>query len=36
LSLYERMGFDRTEAYAAVPTPGAIYLKLQLVTPGSL
>jgi putative acetyltransferase len=35
LGLYERMGFDRTEAYAAVPTPGAIYLKLQLVTPGA-
>ena len=33
LTLYERMGFDRTEAYAQVPTPGAIYLILQLVTP---
>jgi putative acetyltransferase len=33
LSLYERMGFEGTAAYAAVPTPGAIYLKLKLVRP---
>jgi len=33
LSLYERMGFSRTPAYSPNPTPGAIYLKLQLVNP---
>jgi putative acetyltransferase len=30
LSLYERMGFERIAAYAPVPTPGAIYMKLRL------
>lgn len=37
LSLYERIGFERVAAYSSHPTPGAIYLKLQLVRPsGSL
>jgi putative acetyltransferase len=31
LSLYERAGFDRVEAYSRAPTPGAIYMKLELV-----
>jgi putative acetyltransferase len=30
LSLYTRMGFERVEAYASDPTPGAIFMKLQL------
>jgi putative acetyltransferase len=30
LSLYERYGFERVEAYSNTPTPGAIYLKLKL------
>jgi len=30
LSLYERLGFTRVEAYAKHPTPGAIFMKLQL------
>ena len=33
LSLYQRMGFERVEAYTQAPTPGAIFLKLQLVKP---
>lgn len=33
LSLYERVGFERVEAYSQAPTPGAIFLKFQLVTP---
>jgi putative acetyltransferase len=31
LSLYERAGFERAGVYSNTPTPGAIYLKLQLV-----
>ncbi len=31
LSLYERAGFERVEAYSSAPTPGAIYLKRGLV-----
>ncbi len=31
LSLYQRAGFERVEAYASAPTPGAIYLKKELV-----
>jgi putative acetyltransferase len=30
LSLYQRVGFQRVEAYSNTPTPGAIYLKLKL------
>jgi putative acetyltransferase len=30
LSLYQRAGFERVEAYSNAPTPGAIYLKLKL------
>ena len=30
LSLYARMGFEIVEAYASNPTPGAIFMKLQL------
>jgi ribosomal protein S18 acetylase RimI-like enzyme len=30
LSLYARLGFERVEAYASNPTPGAIFLELQL------
>ncbi len=30
LSLYQRMGFANVEAYSPDPTPGAIFLKLQL------
>ena len=30
LSLYQRGGFERVEAYSNTPTPGAIYLKLKL------
>lgn len=33
LSLYERVGFSRTSAYSLHPTPDAIFLKLQLVSP---
>jgi putative acetyltransferase len=29
LSLYERIGFERVEAYSNTPTPGAIYLRIQ-------
>jgi len=32
LSLYQRAGFERVEAYSSVPTPGAIYLKRELKT----
>ena len=32
LSLYQRIGFERVEAYSDTPTPGAIYLKLNIVT----
>jgi putative acetyltransferase len=30
LSLYQRGGFERVEAYSNTPTPGAIYMKLKL------
>jgi putative acetyltransferase len=30
LSLYARLGFERVEAYANEPTPGAVYLRLNL------
>ena len=30
LGLYGRAGFERVEAYASTPTPGAIYLKRKL------
>jgi putative acetyltransferase len=30
LSLYQRAGFERVEPYSSTPTPGAIYLKLEL------
>jgi putative acetyltransferase len=30
LSLYAKMGFETTGAYASDPTPGAIFLKLRL------
>jgi GNAT superfamily N-acetyltransferase len=30
LGMYDRMGFERTEPYAADPTPGAVYLRLRL------
>ena len=30
LSLYERIGFEKVKAYASDPTPGAIFLKLNL------
>jgi putative acetyltransferase len=33
LSLYQRAGFERTEAYSNSPTPGAIYMKRELVKP---
>jgi putative acetyltransferase len=32
LSLYQRAGFERIEAYSITPTPGAIYLKFNIVT----
>jgi putative acetyltransferase len=32
LSMYERIGFARIPAYSDAPTPGAIYLKLELVS----
>jgi len=31
LGMYARLGFERTDAYAAEPTPGAIYLRLKLM-----
>jgi len=30
LDMYDQLGFERTEPYAAEPTPGAIYLRLKL------
>jgi putative acetyltransferase len=30
LSLYAKLGFDRVDAYASNPTPGAIFLRLNL------
>jgi putative acetyltransferase len=33
LSFYERAGFERVAAYSDAPTPGAIYMKLELVNP---
>ncbi|MBZ5622566.1 MAG: GNAT family N-acetyltransferase [Acidobacteriia bacterium] len=30
LEMYGRMGFERTDAYAENPTPGAIFLRLRL------
>ena len=30
LEMYRRMGFETTGPYAAVPTPGAIFLRLKL------
>ena len=30
LAMYDRAGFERTEPYAAEPTPGAVYLRLKL------
>jgi putative acetyltransferase len=33
LSLYQRAGFERIEAYSSDPTPGAIYMKRELVKP---
>jgi putative acetyltransferase len=33
LSLYQRAGFERIEAYSSNPTPGAIYMKRELVKP---
>lgn len=30
LDMYDRLGFERTEAYSDHPTPGAIYLRLKL------
>jgi GNAT superfamily N-acetyltransferase len=35
LSLYASLGFERAEAYSNTPTPGAIYLKLRLVSPNA-
>jgi putative acetyltransferase len=31
LSLYARMGFEIVEAYGSHPTPGAVYLRLDLM-----
>jgi GNAT superfamily N-acetyltransferase len=31
LSLYQRAGFERSDAYSSNPTPGAIYLKRRIV-----
>ncbi len=31
LGLYQRAGFELVEAYSSVPTPGAIYMKRELV-----
>lgn len=36
LEMYERLGFRRVEPYAADPTPGAIYLSLNLEKADSL
>jgi GNAT superfamily N-acetyltransferase len=33
LGLYQRAGFERTEAYSKSPTSGAIYMKRELVKP---
>jgi putative acetyltransferase len=33
LSLYEKLGFERVEAYSNTPTPCAIFLRKQLVVP---
>jgi putative acetyltransferase len=30
LALYDRMGFERSEPYAAQPTEGAIYIRKSL------
>jgi putative acetyltransferase len=30
LSMYDRLGFERTSSYAADGTPGAIFLRLRL------
>ena len=30
LSMYDRYGFERTSPYTAEPTPGAVYLRLNL------
>jgi len=30
LEMYHRTGFERTEPYAASPTPGAVFLRLRL------
>jgi GNAT superfamily N-acetyltransferase len=30
LEMYDRMGFERTDAYSGAPTPGAVYLRLTL------
>ena len=30
LEMYDRLGFERTEAYSVQPTPGAIYLRFKL------
>ncbi|HLI95580.1 MAG TPA: GNAT family N-acetyltransferase [Candidatus Baltobacteraceae bacterium] len=30
LAMYERMGFERVDAYAEEATPGAVYLRLRL------
>ena len=32
LSLYQRAGFERIEAYSSAPTPGAIYMKKRLLS----
>ena len=31
LRLYQRTGFERVEAYSPDPTPGAIYMKMNLI-----
>jgi GNAT superfamily N-acetyltransferase len=31
LEMYDRLGFERTEAYSAHPAPGAIFLRLKLL-----
>jgi ribosomal protein S18 acetylase RimI-like enzyme len=33
LALYDRMGFEQTEPYAAQPTEGAVFLRLPLLLP---
>ena len=30
LALYQRVGFERVDAYSPTPTPDAIYLRLKL------